>query len=372
MKALGIIFSNLHDDYIAQLTRKRTLASVPFGGRYRLVDFALSDMANSGITHVGVITKNNYQPLMDHIGSGKAWDLSRKNGGVTILPPYGAAESSQLYKNRLEALIGVTGFIRAATEEYVVMSDCDNICVVDYEDIMEKHAAANADITVVTARTEPTGDPEKTRIAFDADESGRVTRVHIGERLTGLRQMHLNMTCISRQFLLHLLEDSAAQGYKSFSRDILAGNTENYKIFVYEHDGYFACIDSLADYYKHSMELLDKDKREALFHKKGFPIYTKARDSAPVRYGKNSRVSHSLIADGCIVEGTVENSILFRGVRTGEGSVIRDSIVMQDTIVSRNAALSCVIADRNVFIREKRVLSGCDVLPYYVAKSTIL
>ncbi|MDR1094609.1 MAG: glucose-1-phosphate adenylyltransferase subunit GlgD [Clostridiales bacterium] len=372
MKILGIVFSNIHDKAIAELTHHRSQGSVPFGGRYRMVDFVLSNMVNSGVTKVGVITKNKYQSLMDHIGSGKHWDLSRKNGGVIFLPPYGAEENNLLYNNRLEALKGALGFLKHSTEDYVVMSDCDAVCVMDYNEVAERHIARNADITVVSSRAELFTESGFARIVFETDGSSRVQRVDISPKLKGMRNLYLNVIFLSRAFLIRLLEEASVFGYSSFSRDILKNNAKNYKIYAYDYTGYHAVIESLETYYRSNMDLLVKEKRDMLFKRKGFPIYTKVRDSAPTRFSGGGRAGNSLIADGCVIEGEAENSVIFRGVKIGAGARVKNSILMQDAVISRNADLTCVIADKNVFVKEKRVLAGCESLPYYISKNAIL
>ncbi|GHU99981.1 glucose-1-phosphate adenylyltransferase subunit GlgD [Clostridia bacterium] len=373
MKIAGIIFSDIQDGAIAsELTHHRSQGSVPFGGRYRLVDFVLSNMVNSGVTKVGIITKNKYQSLMDHIGSGKHWDLSRKNGGVIFLPPYGAEENSRLYNTRLEALKGATSFLKHCTEEYILMSDCGTICVPDFAEVAARHIARNADITVVSARAELFTESAANRMTFEIDGSSRVQRVDISPKLKGMRNLYLNMMFLSRTFLIRLLEEASVFGYKSFSADILQNNAKNYKIYAYDYTGYYAQIESLESYYRANLDLLVKEKRDMLFARKGFPIYTKVRDSAPSRFSEQGRAGNSLIADGCVIEGEVENSVVFRGVKIGAGARVRNSILMQDAVVSRGADLSFVIGDKNVFIKEKRVLAGCESLPYYISKNAIL
>jgi len=372
MKIAGIIFSDIQSNAIAaELTHHRSQGSVPFGGRYRLVDFVLSNMVNSGISKVGIVTKSKYQSLMDHIGSGKHWDLSRKNGGVIFLPPYGA-EESQLFNNRLEALKGAVGFLKYCAEDYILMSDCGTICVIDYAGVAEKHVARNADITVVSARAELSNDGKSNRLAFETDARGRVQRVDISPKLKGMRNYYLNMMFLSRAFLIRILEEAAVYGHKSFSADILQKNTQNYKIYNCDYTGYYTQIESLESYYRSSMDLLVKEKRDDLFKNKGFPIYTKVKDSAPTRFSGDGRADNSLIADGCVIEGEVENSVIFRGVKIGANAKVKNSIVMQDAVISRGANLSHVIADKNVFIKEKRILAGCEALPYYIAKDAIL
>lgn len=372
MKTLGVIFSNIHDKEITELTGKRTLASIPFGGRYRLIDFVLSNMVNSGISKIGVITKMNYQSLMDHVGSGKHWDLSRKTGGLMVLPPYGAGDNS-LYRSRFEAICGIENFLKHSNEDYVVMSDCDTVCNFNFNDVVEKHVANHADITVIVCRTElgPSNE-RRMRTAVEYDKEMRVTKVTTSDKLSGKKVLFTNMMVISRRFLLRLIDNADEWGYKSFSRDVLVRGCSEHRIFAYEYDGYFSTVDSLANYYARSLELLDKKKRDELFYKDGANIYTKVRDSAPARFTGDAKVVNSLVADGCEIEGEVRNSILFRGVKVARGAVVTDSIVFQDTEVGENSKLHCVIADKSVKVLEDRILSGHSTHPYFIAKDTVI
>ena len=368
MSAVGVIFSNIHDENIPELSHQRTMGSLPYGGRYRLIDFTLSNLVNSGITTVGIITKNNYQSLMDHLGSGKDWDLARKTGGLILLPPFGARNSEGLYKNRLEALKGITGFLNRRNEDYVILCDCDGVYRMDLSEVVDYHEAKQADITLVCHNEEIANSSNYTTVK--SDETGRVVDLKINETVRGSDKFYSNIMVIGRQFLLTLLDDAVVHNYKSFREDILMRRTKTLKIYAYDFDGYHATIDSLASYYAHNMELLEKSVRDELFGARD--IYTKVRDSAPSKYGDSSVVKNSLISDGCIVEGTVENSILFRGVKVGKGTVVRNSIIMQDTVIGDNVSLNCVITDKNVVIRDRRVLSGCEVQPYFLSKGTMI
>lgn len=367
MRTAGIIFSNIHDRDINELTLKRTLASVPFGGRFRLIDFVLSNMVNSDITKVAIITKENYQSLMDHIGSGKYWDLSRKNGGLMVLPPYGT-KGSGYYSSRFEAMKNATNFLRKATEDFVVMSDCDNVCNFDYAAPLEQHVLTNADITVIYRKNiVDKSSADKERTIFAIGKNGRVQKTSDVFDYSGECNEYTNMVVINRRLLLNLIETSAQTGIKSFSGDVLT-RVDELRIYGYEYKGYFATIDSIPSYYRHSIEILDKKNREELFNSNGARIYTKVRDSAPCVIESGANVSNSLIADGCIIEGSVKNSILFRGVRVAKGAVIENSIVFQDTVVSKNSRLNCVIADKEAMILENRTLSGHETQPYFIAK----
>ncbi len=347
------------------------MASVPFGGRYRLIDFALSNMVNSGITTVGIVTKNNYQSLIDHLGSGKEWDLARKDGGIKLLPPY-SDETDKPYTTRLEALMGITGFLNHRNEDYVVISDCDGIAHMNIADIVRYHEENGADITMVYhEETEPS--ESSYFITLQPDASGRIKglRINPSDLKKGKRyNLYVNIMVMSREFLVNTIQSAVQRGFSSFGRDILAKNVDTLRIFGYAFKGYYAGVNSIQDYYKHSMELLEKPVRDELFGARD--IYTKVRDSAPSKYLEGATVKDSLISDGCVIEGTVENCILFRGVKVGKGSVVKNSIIMQDTVIGEHVSLDSVITDKNVVIRDRRTLAGCPELPYFVSKGRML
>ena len=370
MKAVGIIFSNIHDNNVAELARIRPVGSIPFGGRYRLIDIPLSNMVNSGIDTVGIITKNNYQSLMDHVGSGKDWDLARKDGGLIFLPPFGDLGNDSIYSTRLEALKGIINFIERADEDYVVITDCDNISRLDYNQIIEEHIARCADITLVY---------KKINSSDIAD--GAVTVLHEeNARLVGLEykipepntkvNVFMNVFVMKKTLLQNIVLDSIARNKRSFTTDVIASNLKSMRIMVHEHTGFYAGITSLQAYYNSSMSLLKEENRHELFGDRS--VFTKIRDSAPTKYGNSAIVKNSMIADGCVIEGEVENSILFRNVKVARGAVIKNSIVMQDTVLGENAMLNCIITDKNVVIRDKKVLSGSENHPFYIGKGIMI
>ncbi len=365
--AVGVIFSNIHDANIPELASHRTMASIPYGGRYRLIDFALSNMVNSGITTVGIVTKSNYQSLIDHLGSGKDWDLARKDGGIILLPPY-SDETDAPYNSRLEALKGITGFLNRRKEDYVVISDTDGVFRVDIADIIRYHEEKHSDITMVYHNEEVA--ESSYYITLGTDETGRVNDLQINPNVQGKTNLYVNIMVINREFLLNIIRDAIAHGHSSFGRDILSKSLNTMRIFGYKFDGYYAGVKSLQSYYTHSMELLDKNVRDELFGARD--IYTKVRDSAPSKYIDGAKVSNSLISDGCIIEGTVENCILFRGVKVGKGATIKNCILMQDCVIGSSVELDCVIADKNVVVRDNRHLAGCETLPYFISKGRML
>ena len=375
MSAAGLIFSNIHDVAIHELTQNRTMASVPFGCRYRLIDFALSNMVNSDITKVGLITHNNYQSLFDHIGNGKDWDLARRSGGIKILPPFISSYSSpipdKLYSTRLEALMGVISFLKNCHEDDMVLSDCDAICNIDLTAVLRQHKETGADLTMVTTEYE-FGKYEFNAnvVQVESDGEGRLTGVSKLRPKDGKMQISTNILVVNRRYLIRLVEHAASTGHKDFYLDEILPSIGRDKFCVYRHEGYYAVIGSLEGYYALNMELLDPKINKELFAAPGFPIYTKVRNSAPTKYTENASVKNSYVADGCVIDGVVENSIIFRGVKVGKGSVVRNSIVLQDTVISANVNINCVITDKNVIINEGRTLSGHETLPFFIAKGT--
>ena len=377
MTAAGIVFSNIHDESLPELTRLRTMASVPFGGRYRLIDFALSNMINSGISKVGVITHYNYQSLLDHIGTGKDWDLARRSGGVKFLTPFITAYANnvnELYTTRLEALKSVNYSISCLTSDYVVLTDCNVICNIDFGDMINDHISHGADITVAIKKMHVTPEMQGAVSVVVSDESGRMTdyRAHPSD-FEGDADVNLNIMVIGRRYLQELVMDAIAHGYSSFSRDVFQRNLKRRNYRVYRYDGHFEGIDSFLDYFNTNMRLIsDKELYKELFETENRPIYTKVRNSAPTYYGNHSFVRNSLIADGCVIEGSVENSILFRGVKVGRDTVVMNSILFQDTFTGENVTLQYVVTDKNVVVRDGVSISGHLTMPVYIDKGKML
>lgn len=363
---LGLVFANMHDTTLGDMTKNRTMGSVMFGGRYRLIDFPLSNMVNSGISEVGVITKSNYQSLLDHLGSAREWDLARKKGGLYILPPFGNVEST-LYRGRIEALYGAMSFIKHSRAKYVILSDCDVVTNIDYKPIVAAHIESGADITAVAHTGVYSSDDIKTSTVFNVDADKNVTSVLNNPDISGTCTTSLNVFVMSMDFLIETVNDAMARGNVSFERNILQEKCRELKIKIYEYDNYFSKLNSPESYFKSNMALLEPENARKLFVPKR-SIYTKVSDNAPVKYDLDSKVSNSLVADGCIIEGEVENSVLFRGVKVGKGAKVKNCILMQGTVVGDNAELNYLITDKNVSICENHILTSSPQYPMYVGK----
>ena len=373
MTGAGLIFSNKQDQGFPEMTRRRTTASIPFACRYRLIDFPLSNMVNSDINTVGVVTHYNYQSLMDHIGAGKDWDLARRSGGIKILPPYVTAfenhAAGKLYESRLEALMGSVNFINRCGADYIVLSDCDVIMNIDLSAVVEDHIRNDAYITMVAKKVNAKDALfGQNADVLTIDEEGRVTGLSYTAPTKGNYYAHTNLMVVSRADLQNIVSDSIAHRYTSFSNDIIARQIKKKNIRAYVYDGFCASVNSLESYFNVSMKMLEDDVRMDLFANRDRQIFTKVRNSAPTKYDGTAKVSNSMIADGCTIEGEVENSIIFRGVHVGRGSVVKNCILLQDTYIGDNVNLNCVVADKNVIIKEGRTLSGHETMPFFIDK----
>lgn len=365
---VGIVFSNSYDECIPELTGLRTMGSVPFAGRYRLIDFVLSNMVNAGIENVGVITKANYHSLMDHVGTGKPWDLSRKTKGLIILPPYSTAEQGG-NDDKIASLKGIMGFISRATEEYVLLSDCNTVSNIDIEALMAYHTEKNSDITVVYKNGKIPSLSDV--LVLDMDENGKAKQIEVTPVSEKNGNYSLSVMLMKKSLLERFMNEAISKRYTDFETDIIQRNVGKLNIYGFEAQGYSATIDSLSSYFKVSMDLLDINNCNELFNSER-PVYTKTRDDMPSTYGIGSNVKNSLVANGCIIEGEVENSIIFKGVRIEKGAVVRNSIVMQESFVAAGSSLDYVIMDKIAVVTPNKTLSGAENYPFYIGKGIVI
>lgn len=364
---LGLIYADAHSERIDRLTALRTMGSVPFGGRYRFIDFPLSNMVNCGIRKVGVITKSNYQSLMDHIGNGKPWDLSRKNNGLFMLPPF--TSGNGMYTCRIDALANNMSFIKKSSEEYVVLSDCNFICNIDIGKIVDSHIASNSDITFAYREGKiPVLDDI---MVFDIDSDAVISDVTVPANPEGEGKYSINIIVMRKSLLERLVNEAVTRGYTSFEKDIIRQNIGSLKMTGYRIDGFCAAVDSLKSYFDANLSLLEEANLKQLF-RSGDPVYTKTADDMPAVYGLEASVKNSLIADGCKIEGTVENSIIFRGVHIDKGAVVKNSIIMHSAFIGADSNLNWVIMDKYGVVRPRNSLSGAETYPVYIGKSIII
>ena len=340
VNALGVIFANTYDNLVPELVAERSMGSIPFGGRYRLIDFTLSSMANAGIDNVSVIVRKNYHSLMDHLGAGREWDLTRKRGGLNIVPPF-AERSVKLYSGRVDALDSILNWLEAQKERYVILSDSYIAMNFDFNKLIDAHVKSGADVTMVYNRAAIPEGARSDNYTVRMDEDDRVTEILSNDYRVGEQNLAMNIY-------------------------ILARNLKLLNVHGYRFDGYVARVSDMKSYFDENMRLLQDGSMDALFGPA--PIYTKIRDDNPTRYLEGSSVKNSLLADGCVIEGTVENSVLFRGCKIKKGAVVKNCVLMQDTVVEPNCNVEYVVTDKNVHITEDKKLAGTDTFPVFVAK----
>ena len=373
MKVAGIVFSNLNENKHSCLTADRTLAALPFACRYRLVDFALSNMVNAGISNISVITNYNYRSLLDHIGSGKDWDLARRRGGITLFSPFQSADPKQeigVYKTHLEALQSIRGNLEAMKEELIVMADCEYVFNPDLSDCLRRHTENGCNMTLLATAGRSLLGEGTNRLFLKADKEGCLTGASIGKKAPkGYPLLFTDTFIVSRLFLLRLLKEAEKRGYTSLSRDFIAAGREGCDIRVELYEGAVFSVGNFNDYFNESIRLTrDPLAREALFGNRRRPILTRIHNSSPVKYRGGSCVRESMIADDCVIEGRVENSVLFRDVKVGKGSTVTNCVLFENTYVGQGCTLNCVVSDKSVVIEDGRLLSGHSTMPMYIPK----
>ena len=373
-KALGLIFPNSFDAHVARMVKLRAMASLPFASRYRLVDFVLSSMSNCGIDNVYILPNRNYLSLMDHLGTGREWDLARKNGGVHIFPPF-AESGNQLAPGRVGGLANVLRLLKDSSEKYVFMADTNMAVNFDFNAMLSEHIASGADITMAYHEyTLPESALSNTDVdkdlyyAFEI-EDGRITDISINPT-EGKQNLSMNYFVMERELMIKLVTEAFSRGLPHFVRDVLWAKRQELNLHAYKFDGYISRIWSITSYFEENMKLLDDENLDALFA--GNTIYTKVRDDNPTRYIAGAKAANIMAADGCVIEGEVENSILFRGVKIAKGAKVSNCILMQDTVVEEGANLEYIIADKNVTVSAGKEMKGTDTYPVYIDKHSVV
>ena len=374
MKAMGLIFPNSFDAHVARMVKLRAMASLPFASRYRLVDFVLSSMSNCGIDNVYILPNRNYLSLMDHLGTGREWDLARKNGGVHIFPPF-AESGNQVAPGRVGGLNNVLRLLKDSTEKYVFMADTNIAVNFDFNAMLAEHIATGADVTMAyNELTLPESALSNSDVGKDLFYSfeiadGRITDISINST-EGKQNLSMNYILMERELMIKLVSEAYSRGLPHFIRDVLWAQRNELNLHAFKYEGYVSRIWSITSYFEENMKLLDDENLDALFS--GNPIYTKVRDDNPTRYIAGAKVSNVMVADGCVIEGEVENSILFRGVKIAKGAKVSNCILMQDTVVEEGANLEYIISDKNATITAGKELKGTETYPVYIEKHIVV
>lgn len=370
--AMGILFPNSYDSLVPELVSERLMASIPFASRYRLIDFMLSSMVNCGIDNISVIVKRNYHSLMDHLGAGREWDLTRKNGGLNIIPPF-AQKTVNIYNGRVEAIASILDYLNRQKEKYVIMADTNVAVNFDFTAFLQKHIDSGADITIAYTKEEvPKAfiDIDMTKkdlyYTLDIDEDDKVQKIIVNNKDKGEQNMSMNIYVMERKLLLDQIREAYVNGLTYFERDIVSPQLDKLNVRAYQHTGYYARILDVKSYFAENMKLLKEENVNALFSPS--TIYTKIRDDNPTRYATGSHAKNAMVADGCVIEGEVENSVLFRGVKIGKGAKVRNCVLMQDTVIETGATVEYTITDKNVTVSSYKELKGTESFPVFVEK----
>ena len=368
--AAGIIFSSLNNNTLSRLTSDRTVAAIPFACRYRLIDFALSNMVNANISNIYIVANYKYRSLLEHLGSGKDWDLARREGGITFISPDQTSNQGKnaMFSTHMEALKSMKEYITEIKEEYVVLTDSDTVLTIDVNDVIKHHESTGASVTIVTREVEP-DYTAKTPRAMISSVAGKVTQIAMGASYDEVHpELALGIYVMQTSYLRRLIEEADAFNLNSFTM-LLLKNCKSSNYMTYKYTGFAASVSSFLDYYKYSMELVGNEKaRESLLWKKEAPIFTRVHNSAPTKHYPGAKVENSMIADECEISGTVINSVIFRDVTIEKGAVVKNCVLFHGTHVCKNANLNCIVTDKDVYISDGVNLSGNDNMPFYIQK----
>ena len=366
MNVMGIIFAN--DASIGTLTEKRTMASLPFGGRYRQVDFALSNLCNAGIHHVGVITRHSYQSLMNHIGDGEEWGLELEEGGLEFLTPY-AQSTKDSYHGKLESLYSAMDFLQFGyDDELVVMIDSAILSNIDLTKVLNAHVASGKDVTVVTKSGIANG-VKQLDLALKLNEKGEVADMVVDYAAPADYVASMDIFVLNKKWLVSQVKDHIAHNQFHMDRNLVMGGWQKGEVSVnvYQHDGAALYNESVEEYFNNSLALIDKDVRKDIFHG-NHPVYTKVRDRVPTYYGEECEIENCLVADGCMLEGEVEDSVLFRQVTICHGAEVEHCVIMNDTVVGEGAEVKYAILDKNVTVTPGAKLIGTKKNPIIIKR----
>ena len=349
MRAIGIILAGGNNKMMKELSNKRAIAAMPIAGSYRSIDFALSNMTNSHISKVAVITQYNARSLNEHLSSSKWWDFGRKQGGLFVFTPTITADSSYWYRGTADSLYQNLHFLKTSHEPYVVIASGDGVYKLDYGKVLEYHIEKKADITMVVKKLDDKEDLKRFGLVSMSPE-GRITEIDEKPIETNLTTASIGVYVIRRRLLIELIEKAAEEDRHDFVKDILVRYKNLKRIYGYKLDTYWSNISTVNSYYKTNMDFLDKDIRNYFF--KEYPdIYSKVDDLPPAKYNYGANVKNSLVASGCIINGMVENSVLFKKVYIGNNSVIKNSIILNNTYIGDNAYIENCIVESNGTIK---------------------
>lgn len=371
MKGIGIILAGGgNNKRLGTLTETRASSAMPVGGCYRCIDFSLSNMANSGINKVAVITQYNSRSLHDHLSSSKWWDLGRKQGGLFIFSPFLSDDNSYWFRGTADSIYQNITYLKRSNEPYVVITSGNSVHKIDYNEVINYHVEKESDITIVYS-TAPEGDDVRQYGVLDVDGNGRVLDFEEKPLESPYKLVSLGIYVVARTLLIKLLETINAEGRYELATDIISRYRKRLRIFGYRHDGYWRTLNSIRTYYECNMDFLRRDIRDLFNHQYPY-TETKPKDEPPAKYNIGASVANSLAGSGAILNGSVRNSVLFRKIYTGEGSSITNSIVMDGCYIGNHCVIENAILDKEVVLSDGKQIIGEADNPIIITKSTVL
>jgi len=374
---MGIVYTSKDDLALRELTSQRAVAAIPVAGRYRMIDFPLSNMVNSNIHNVGVIAQKNYQSLMDHLGSGKDWDLHTRNNGLFLLPPFTTRDNNGEYGGVLDALRSNFDYLRRSKQEFVILTDSDYVMNTTFDAMIDQHIKSRADITLMYKKVTPeitefSSSSNNNHVYIRVDGEKKVTGLEVNPNAASFDNLFLSIMMVKRTLLIYLVDQAISRGSHDLYADVLIPAIQfgSLNIMGYEETSYYRRVETIRGYFNLSLDLLKPETRQALFGAN--PVFTKTRDSVPTIYRAGAKVTNSLVADGCVIDGEVENCVLFRGVRVGKGAKLKNCVIMQSSYVEDDVELENVIFDKEVTIRSHGRLIGQSQYPIVIGKNITL
>ena len=345
MKALGIILAGGNNSRMQELSNKRAIAAMPVGGSFRCVDFALSNMSNSHIQKVAVLTQYNARSLNEHLSSSKWWDFGRKQGGLYTFTPTVTADNSWWYRGTADAMYQNITFLKRRHEPYVIITSGDCVYKLDYNKVLDYHIEKKADITVVCKDMPATEDVSRFGV-IRMNEDSRITDFEEKPMVTQSNTISAGIYVIRRRQLIEMLERCEQEGRWNFVTDILIRYKNMKRIYGYKMEEYWSNIATVDSYYQTNMDFLKPEVRQYFF--RDYPrIYSKVDDYPPAKFNVGSDVSNSLISSGCIINSKVENSVLFKNVFVGKNCVVKNSIILNDVYIGDNTHIeNCIVESR--------------------------
>ena len=347
MRAIGIILAGGNSKRMKELSSKRAISAMPVGGSFRSIDFPLSNMSNSGIKKVVVFTQYNSRSLNEHLSSSKWWDFGRKQGGLYVFTPTITAENSDWYRGTADALYQNINFLKSLHEPYVIICAGDGVYKLDYNKVLEYHIEKKADITIVSKRMNDEDDDIRRFGVLRIDDDGRVSDFEEKPMLAQSNNISCGIYVIRRRQLIELIERCAEEDRYDFVTDILIRYKNIKRIYAYKLESYWSNIASVSSYYRTNMDFLKKDVRD-FFYRSGSEIYSKIDDLPPAKYNPGADVKNSLVSSGCIINGYVENSVLFKKVYVGNNCSIKNSVILNDVYIGDNCIIeNCIVESRD-------------------------